>query len=140
MPRKGKGNSRGYTSNSAEGGVVAAPKINTRQDSHGERGALNDLQAAVPPGRPAPPQAAPQGGGPGAALAAAQGQMPQRGPGLGELSARPSEPISTGDPVGPGAGPSRRPGRTAKYLERIAAISDDPGLIQIAQRAQMKGL
>ncbi len=138
MPRKGKGNSRGYTSNSAEGGaVVPAPKINTRQDSHGERGALNDLQAAVPPGRPAPPQA--QGGGPGAALAAAQGNMPARGPGLGAPSQRGQEPVTTGAPMGPGAGPAPDRGRTGKFMERLAAMSDDPALIQMAQRASMKG-
>ena len=149
MPRKGKGNARGDTPNSADGGaVIAAPKIDGPQDAHGERGALNELQAAVPPGRPAPPQAGPApgappgapGGGIAQAMQLAQTQMPHRGPSLGEVSQRPGEPITTGAPIGPGAGPQRKGGRTSAYLERLAALSDDPGLTQIAQRASMKGL
>jgi hypothetical protein len=149
MPRKGKGNARGDTPNSADGGaVIAAPKIDGPQDAHGERGALNELQAAVPPGRPAPPQAGPApgappgapGGGIEAAMQLAQTQMPQRGPSLGEVSGRPGEPITTGAPIGAGAGPTRAQGRTALVLGRIAAMTDDPALIQIAQRASRKGL
>ena len=128
------------------------PVLDAPQASHGERAELlrAQRQAAPPPG--APPAGAPQPGGTGAPpqprppsgpqdiIRMAQTQMPGRGPGLGDPTMRPDEPITSGIAAGPGRGPVRAKTRAAQVLGRLAAMSDDRQLTQLAMKAEIKGL
>jgi hypothetical protein len=128
-----------------------SPKLDAPQDSHGERAELSRLQEQAPTGpagsaAPPPASATPSAAGsssprdPAQVLRMAQSQMPARGLGLGDPSTRPTEPVTAGAPIGPGPGPQGTPGKAAKILGRMAAMSDDPKLTELARRAAMKGL
>lgn len=72
--------------------------------TYGEAGAQKSAQQAVPMGS-SPQPAAPQGLAPGA-----------YGP-LDRLSERPDSPVTTGNPLGPGAGPEVLPPAPPSYLQ-----------------------
>jgi hypothetical protein len=63
---------------------------------------------------------------------------------IGDLTAHPNEPVTSGLPVGPGGGPellSRPQGApsVASTLMRLATESGDSDLIAMAQLAQAQG-
>ena len=63
---------------------------------------------------------------------------------IGDPSAMPNEAVTTGLPVGPGAGPeiiTRPPGApsVAQTLSRLAYETGDPELAAMAQLAEMQG-
>lgn len=92
--------------------------------------------APLPAGNPPVPSADPRA----AAMQAAMGMT--AGPGLltGE-TARPNEPVTAGLATGPGPGPEAlAPGdRVARTLERLAALSGDPGAAELAAWARLLG-
>jgi hypothetical protein len=125
------------------------PVLDAPQASHGERKELSQLQreAPTPNSGPSPaagpvgaPPSPPLGGGAAQVLAQAQSQLPPRGLGLAEPSVRPGEPITAGAPIGAGPGPVRQPNKTARYLQHLAALTDDPYLNRMAHKATMKGI
>lgn len=100
---------------------------------YGERARLEQAQQAVPMGgnpnpTPAPtppPQGSVGSGGPGPGPAVPAGSLrPFAGP-----TASPNEPITTGLPSGPGAGP--------EILNRPGAMSTDPLTLQLRALAQV---
>jgi len=60
---------------------------------------------------------------------------------LARPSQRPTEPITAGLPGGPGPGPEAFGGtdRVAATLDRIATLTGDPKLRELAERARMMG-
>lgn len=100
----------GAYSSRTDGQTIAAPDLDRPDITFGQRKEFEDAQRAVPL-----PVAAQPGGGGGGAPAGIGGGLPslaelQGGGGLpgfltGADSARPDEPLTTGLPVGPGAGP-----------------------------------
>jgi hypothetical protein len=115
--------------------------------AYGEKKAQMDAQrlapmgAATPPPPTPQPQSAPQGGGGGA--------MPQySGAPLNAPSQRPSEPVTTGVDVGPGAdssalgilpNPAQGTGQMTALLQRLSSTDTTGILGQLMQAAQAKG-
>jgi len=128
------------------------PVLDAPQASHGERAALLEAQRQMPvptdkliqSASQPPPQggnrAVPPGLGAEQVLRLAATQLPVRGPGLGEPTARPDEPITSGSPSGPGPGPRVMQNNVANILSMIASRVDSPSVNALAQRAAELGL
>lgn len=138
MPRKGKG-SKVPQENGAPNRV---PMIDAPGQPYGERKALVDAQRAAPvnPATPPPSQAPPQSATAGALQAIQGGGMapPVERP-------DPSGPITAGLSRGPGVGPeaimpTRQMGKISSQLQQMAAVFDDPIYMELANRAQQRGL
>lgn len=131
------------------GGYAAQPLDTPTGQGYGEAKAAIDSQRAAP--LPVVPQA-----GAGAAAPSPAGAPPAPGGGLDRAlqlaglmsspppltapSTRPREPFTAGMAMGPGPGPEvlRTGDRVARTLSRMASITGDPGLVELAERAQVR--
>lgn len=133
------------------GGPPTLPPTAATGMAYGEHQQLIQAQQQIPlpGGGPAfPQQQPPPGGGPPApgqgiaqAMQAAMQMRPPEG-GLLAPSSRPHEPVTTGLPIGDGAGPeaigaSANP--LADVLARIATSTGDQNLAALAERARALG-
>lgn len=167
MPRGGKrsGSPGAYPNRSDLN--TAVPIRATTGQQYGQAGQQLAAQHALPMAPAPTPNTAPISGivPPGGASPASAGAAPQGPPlggapsppppapippgGLGALtspSTRPGEPVTHGAPVGPGAGPEALPqtinvnnGSISQLLSQIAANTNSPAIIKLAQQARQYG-
>lgn len=115
-----------------------------------------EAKAAIESQRDAPLPVVPSGPGPGAAAPSPPGAAPGSPPDLdravqlAELmspppplnapSTRPTEPFTSGMSIGAGPGPEmlRTGDRVARTISRMAALTGDPRLAELAERAQVR--
>lgn len=129
-----------------QGPLPLPPPAPTAAGPGGPSGAPPALAQGPAPGVPAGSN--PPASGLAQILAAAGSMAPPSGPGLSAPTARPDEPVTTGLPIGPGAGPEalaangqmNRPSPLAMILNTTAQTTGSSVLANLAAAAAAQGL